>query len=96
MVSNKASRTKKEKKISSQANQVESPQKEIQDSFAFGLADDHQKQHMQPTEMLKKNDQYLLKMADFKIHTFLPSDSGKSHESFFKGAPVSKLCPSPI
>lgn len=74
MVSNKAAGLKKEKKISSQAVQVASPQKEIHDSCAFSLVDNHQKQHMQPTEMLKKKkNQYLVKMADFKN-----TNSGKS------------------
>lgn len=34
---------------------MEFPQKEIHDSCAFSLIDNHQKQHTQSTEMLKKN-----------------------------------------
>lgn len=90
MVSNKAAGLKKEKKISSQANQVGSPQKEIHDSCAFSLVDNNQKQHMQPTEMLKKKEksQYLVKMADFK--NLFTLQFRKISIIIFKCAPVSE------
>lgn len=78
MVSNKAAGLKKEKKISSQANQVGSPQKEIHDSCAFSLVDNNQKQHMQPTEMLKKKKKVSTWLRWQISKTFSLSNSGKS------------------
>lgn len=54
MVSNKAAGLKKKRKLVAKQINWNLLKKKIHDSFAFSLVDNHQKQHMQPTEMLKK------------------------------------------
>lgn len=81
MVSNKAAQLKKKRKLVAKQIKWNLLRKKYIDSCAFSLVDNHQKQHMQPTEMLKKN-QYLVKMADFKNTPFRPLTQESLNNNF--------------